>query len=47
MTDQKSLLFALNATASLGSMIAAHLGEPLAKHEEREFGGWRAQSAAA
>ena len=37
MADQKSLLFALNATASLGSMIAAELGEPLAKHEEREF----------
>ncbi len=37
MTDRKSLLFALNATADLGSMIAAALGEPLAEHEEREF----------
>jgi ribose-phosphate pyrophosphokinase len=37
MTNQKSVLFALNATASLGSMIASALGEPLAEHEEREF----------
>jgi len=37
MADRKSLLFALNATAGLGSVIAADLKEPLAKHEEREF----------
>lgn len=30
-------LFALNATAELGAAIAAQLGRPLSKHEEREF----------
>jgi ribose-phosphate pyrophosphokinase len=30
-------LFALNASAELGSAVAAALGEPLAAHEEREF----------
>jgi ribose-phosphate pyrophosphokinase len=30
-------LFALNATAELGRMIAQNLGLPLASHEEREF----------
>jgi ribose-phosphate pyrophosphokinase len=30
-------LFALNATAELGGSIAARLGTPLSRHEEREF----------
>jgi ribose-phosphate pyrophosphokinase len=30
-------LFALNATADLGSGVAAALGQPLAAHEERDF----------
>ena len=30
-------LFALNATAELGSAISDRLGQPLARHEEREF----------
>jgi len=37
MTDQRLLLFALNATAELGSAVAAALHRPLAAHEEREF----------
>ena len=30
-------LFALNGSEVLGASIAAHLGSPLAAHEEREF----------
>ena len=30
-------LFALDATAQLGKVIAQTLGQPLALHEEREF----------
>ena len=37
MTDQRLLLFALQATNELGSAVAAALGQPLAAHEEREF----------
>ena len=37
MHDRGMLLFALQATAALGTAIAAALGRPLAAHEEREF----------
>lgn len=37
MTDQPLCLFALHATAELGSAVAAALSRPLAAHEEREF----------
>jgi ribose-phosphate pyrophosphokinase len=37
MTDRRMVLFALHATAELGSAIAGALGQPLAAHEEREF----------
>jgi ribose-phosphate pyrophosphokinase len=37
MTDQPLCLFALHATAKLGSAVAAALDRPLAAHEEREF----------
>lgn len=37
MTERRTLLFALQATAELGGAVAAALGEPLAAHEEREF----------
>ena len=37
MTDQRLLLFALQATNELGSAVATALGQPLAAHEEREF----------
>jgi ribose-phosphate pyrophosphokinase len=37
MTDRLLRVFALNATAALGSAVAAALGRPLAPHEEREF----------
>lgn len=30
-------MFALDATAQLGKVIAQTLGQPLALHEEREF----------
>jgi ribose-phosphate pyrophosphokinase len=37
MTNRSLCLFALNATAALGSAVAAELSLPLAAHEEREF----------
>ena len=37
MTNRSLCLFALNATAELGSAVAAELSLPLAAHEEREF----------
>ena len=37
MPDQHFCLFALHATAKLGSAVAAALDRPLAAHEEREF----------
>ena len=37
MPDQHLCLFALHATAKLGSAVAAALDRPLAAHEEREF----------
>ena len=37
VTDRRFALFALNATAELGSALAAALKHPLAPHEEREF----------
>jgi ribose-phosphate pyrophosphokinase len=37
MTDRSLRVFALNATAALGSVVATALGRPLAAHEEREF----------
>ncbi len=37
MTNRSLCLFALNATATLGSAVAAELSLPLAGHEEREF----------
>jgi len=37
VTDRRFALFALNATAELGSALAAALEHPLAPHEEREF----------
>ena len=37
MSDQHLCLFALHATAKLGSAVAAALDRPLAAHEEREF----------
>jgi ribose-phosphate pyrophosphokinase len=37
MADQHLCLFALHATAKLGSAVAAALDRPLAAHEEREF----------
>ena len=37
MTDRRLRLFALRATAELGSAVAAALKQPLAAHEEREF----------
>lgn len=37
MTDQRLCLFALHATAALGSAVAAALSRPLAAHEERQF----------
>ncbi len=37
MTNRSLCLFALNATAALGSAVAAELNLPLAAHEEREF----------
>src|SRR3974390_764014 len=37
MTNRSLCLFALNASAALGSAVAAELSLPLAAHEEREF----------
>src|SRR3974377_17410 len=37
MTGQRLCLFALHASAALGSAIANALNQPLAAHEEREF----------
>jgi ribose-phosphate pyrophosphokinase len=37
MTNRSLCLFALNATAALGSAVAAELSLPLSTHEEREF----------
>src|SRR6516164_6701443 len=37
MRDTRQIVFALDATKDLGLKIAAALGEPLARHEEREF----------
>ncbi len=37
MTNRPLCLFALNATAGLGSAVAAELSLPLSAHEEREF----------
>jgi ribose-phosphate pyrophosphokinase len=37
MTNRSLCLFALNATAGLGSAVAAELSLPLSAHEEREF----------
>jgi len=37
MTNRSLCLFALNATARLGSAVAAELSLPLSAHEEREF----------
>ncbi|MFA6141612.1 MAG: ribose-phosphate diphosphokinase [Hyphomicrobium sp.] len=36
-TTDRLRVFALNATAELGSAIARELGKPLSEHEEREF----------
>lgn len=37
MSDQRLCLFALQASAELGSAVSAALSHPLAAHEEREF----------
>ena len=37
MADAGPVLFALDADRSLGEAIAAALGRPLARHEERVF----------
>jgi ribose-phosphate pyrophosphokinase len=37
MHDSDLLLFALGASRDFGTAVAAHLGTPLAPHEEREF----------
>ncbi len=39
MNGEPALLFALETTQDLGAQIAARLGQSLAQHEEREFGG--------
>ena len=37
MTDRPLMLFALHASAELGTAVAAALNRPLAAHEERQF----------
>jgi ribose-phosphate pyrophosphokinase len=37
MRDTRQIVFALDATKDLGRKISTALGEPLARHEEREF----------
>ena len=37
MRDTRQIVFALDATKDLGLKISTALGEPLARHEEREF----------
>jgi len=39
MNSEPALLFALETTQDLGGQVAAQLGQPLGRHEEREFGG--------
>lgn len=39
MNSAPALLFALETTHDLGAQVAAQFGQPLAQHEEREFGG--------
>ncbi|HLO20428.1 MAG TPA: ribose-phosphate diphosphokinase [Sphingomicrobium sp.] len=39
MNSEPALLFALETTRDLGGQVAAQLGQPLGRHEEREFGG--------
>jgi ribose-phosphate pyrophosphokinase len=45
MTARTSLLlFALQSSSELGGRVASHLGQPLARHEEREFAGGEQKS---
>lgn len=39
MNDRGLLLFALESSRPFGEQVATRLGRPLARHEEREFGG--------
>ncbi|HYX46034.1 MAG TPA: ribose-phosphate diphosphokinase [Sphingomicrobium sp.] len=43
MDSAPPLLFALEASQDLGGKIAGQLGQPLGRHEEREFGGGEAK----